>query len=184
MLSKNYKIKVPLFREAYKAYQKKFVYPKNYIFTAIFIALAANFFYGAFYAPDNYLAYILAVICLALAFRELFIPGKTRNSTVEAFAQLDDPVYHIEITENSVSFSSVYQTEAENDVTAENDIENDVDEAAEPTVLPLDDKLSILEYEAFFLVVYGKTIFFIVPKEEFSDDELQVVRNLNHREVK
>ena len=47
-LEKEYKISVDIFREGYREYQKKYVYPKSYIFMGLFTLLAADFIYEQF----------------------------------------------------------------------------------------------------------------------------------------
>ena len=38
--------------------------------------------------------------------------------------------------------------------------------------------MNILEYDEFFLLVYGKAVFYIIPKENFEEKELEVIRNI------
>ncbi len=166
LLEKNYKIPIDIFREGYKAYQRKFVNVRRYILTAVFLVLTANFIYGAVKDSDNYIAYILIVICLALAFREWYNPLKLRNSVIESCKELGDPLYCLTVTDDEVIISTE---------TGEND---ETDEPPEPARLPVNDELSALEYDDFFLIVYGKLMFYIVPKADFSETELDVIRNL------
>ena len=48
----------------------------------------------------------------------------------------------------------------------------------EPTRIPVDESLSVLEYESFFLIIYGKAVFYIVPKDGFTEPEQDILRNL------
>jgi len=162
LLEKKYKIPIDTIREGYKAYQRKFVNLRRYILTAVFLILTANFVYGAAKDSDNYIAYILIVICLAFAFREWYNPVKLRNSVIESCKELGDPLYCLTVTEDEVVIST----------------ETEENEPPEPARLPINDELSVLEYNNFFLIVYGKLMFYIVPKADFSESELDIVRNL------
>ena len=178
ILEKEYSISADTFREAYRAYQKKYVYPKSYVFMAIFLILSADFIYAAFKDNSNYLAYILIVLCLALAFREWYNPRKIRRSLVETVQEMGDPVYRIGVGDGFVDISTVSAPEGieeeegdEEDGSAEND-------APEPTRIPVDEKMKVLEYSEFFLLLYGKQVFYIIPKEKFSESERDIIRKL------
>lgn len=43
-------------------------------------------------------------------------------------------------------------------------------------MIPFDENYSLLEYEGFFLIFSGKELFYIVPKAQFSLDELEIIR--------
>lgn len=181
ILEKEYSISAGTFREAYRAYQRKYVYPKNYIFMAIFLILAADFIYAAFRDTSNYFAYILIVLCLALAFREWYNPRKIRRSLVETVQEMGDPVYRIGVGDSYVDISTVSAPDDLGDGDEVTDDEPDSSEgeaAPEPTRIPKDDKLKLLEYSEFFLLLYGKQVFYIIPKENFSEPERDIIRKL------
>ena len=46
----------------------------------------------------------------------------------------------------------------------------------EKSVIKLDESYGLLEYEKFFLLMEGKKVFYILPKEGFSEEELEIVR--------
>lgn len=180
-LTKEYSLKSDILLEGCKAYQKKFVYPRAYILILVFLALAANFVYGALKAPDNYLAYLLIMFCLALAFREWYNPRRLRRSIIEGFAESSETVYRLEIGENELRISTVYQDEGEEtelSESGEDDSGEYEEEAPEATVLPVDDRLAIIEKERLFLIIQGKSVYYIVPKSGFSEEELEIVRSM------
>ncbi|MBP3380110.1 MAG: YcxB family protein [Ruminococcus sp.] len=179
-LSKEYSLKSDILLEGCKAYQKKFVYPRAYILMAVFLALAANFVYGAIKAPDNHLAYLLIMVCLALAFREWYNPRRLRRSIIESFAESPGTVYRLEIGENALRISTVYEDEGEETELSESGEDDDGGEyeyeAPEATVLPVDDRLAIIEKERLFLIIQERSVYYIVPKSGFSGEELEIVR--------
>ena len=184
ILEKEYSISADAFREGYRAFQKKYVYPKSYIFMGLFLILAADFIYAAFKDPSNYFAYILIVVCLALAFREWYNPRKIRRSLVDTVKELGEPVYKIGVGESFVDISTVSVPDGIEEETGEGETEPDESSVSEesdlpePTRIPADEKMNILEYDEFFLLIYGKAVFYIIPKENFEEKELEVIRNI------
>ncbi len=189
---KIYRISVDIFRDGFTAYQKKFVYPKSYLLMAVFFVFALNFIYGAVKAPDNYFAYIMIVICLALMMREWFNPRKIRRIITDTVRETGEQEYKITVCESYVEFSTIEHGNVENSVeTVESNpdstelstiqrgnVENSPDgEPVPPTRIEYD-RLKILEYDRFFLFIDGKVMFYIVPKEIFSDSETEIIRNI------
>jgi hypothetical protein len=184
LLEKEYSISAGTFREGYRAFQKKYIYPKNYIFMAIFLILSADFIYAAFKDPSNYFVYILIVVCLALAFREWYNPRKIRRTLVETVQEMGDPVYRIGIGESFVDISTVSAPEGLEEGEAEPDDTDAPQNGAgkedipEPTRIPRDEKMKLCEYSDLFLLLYGKQVFYIIPKERFSEPERDIIRKL------
>lgn len=183
-LEKEYSISANTFREGYLAFQKKYIYVKSYIFMGIFTLLAADFIYAAVKDPKNYFAYLLIVICLSLAFREWYNPRKIRRSLVDTVKELGEPVYKIGVGESFVDISTVSVPDGIEEETGEGETEPDESSVSEesdlpePTRIPADEKMNILEYDEFFLLIYGKSVFYIIPKENFEEKELEVIRNI------
>ena len=178
ILEKEYSISADTFREAYRAYQKKYVYPKSYFFMAIFLILSADFIYAAFKDTSNYFAYILIVLCLALAFREWYNPRKIRRTLVETVQDMGDLVYRIGVGDSYVDISTVSAPDGIEEEDGEKSEDTAEEEAPEPTRIPKDDKMKLLEYNEFFLLLYGKQVFYIIPKEKFSESERDIIRKL------
>lgn len=182
LLEKEYSISADTFREGYRAFQKKYVYPKNYIFMGLFLILAADFIYAAFKDPSNYFAYILIVVCLALAFREWYNPRKIRRTLVETVQEMGDLVYKIGVGDSFVDISTVSAPESiEDDDTEKGDVSQEEeagDDVPEPTRIPKDANMKLREYSEFFLLLYGKQVFYIIPKEKFDSSEQDIIRKL------
>ncbi|NLT10404.1 MAG: YcxB family protein [Ruminococcus sp.] len=190
-LEKEYTVKPELFSEAYKAYQKKFVMKKSYLFMALFLILAADFVYAAVKAPENRLVYLLIVVCIAFAFREWHNPRFVRRRLTETVRDLGEPVYSIGIADKFIDISTVNEPEYESEVTdiSENadkeekeeidltDIPEELDPLPEKTRIELDENYQPLEYDDFFLLMQGKQSFYIIPKEGFTEPEIEIIRN-------
>jgi hypothetical protein len=72
-----------------------------------------------------------------------------------------------------VEFSTINSGDVENFPEEDDDSENI---PGEPTVIPVEQITSIQEYERFFLLYHGKEMFYIIPKDVFSQEELEIVR--------
>lgn len=184
-LEKIYKISSNMFREGFTAYQKKFVYPKNYLFMAVFFVLALNFVYGAVKAPENYFAYIMIAVCLALMVKEWFNPRRMRRAVIDTIRDIGEQEYKITVGDGWVEFSTSEQENVENLVENENATEfstiqrEDVENEPVPPTRIENDRLKILEYDRFFLLADGKIMFYIVPKDDFSQAEIEIIRNID-----
>lgn len=199
-LEKEYSIPPELFDEAYKAYQKKFVYKKNYIFMCLFLVLAADFVYAAVKQPSNTMAYLLIVVCIALAFREWHNPRFIRRRISDTVRSMGKVVYKIGVGSGFVDISTVdmgFEDDDNDDDTQyhsndtdtadpensaddddDNDIiENEQDMFPEKSRINTDDGYRLLEYDNFFLLMQDKKVFYILPKTGFSEDELQIIRD-------
>lgn len=185
-LVKEYKLSHDIFRDAYREFQKKNVYPKSYIFMGLFLAIAVIYIIAAVKEPTNTLAYILIVACIALAIREWYNPRKARANMVEAVKSLADVTYRLEVGDSFIDISTVDTGDVEN-YTEENNFsegeeiseETEETELPEKTRIPLDNNFSVQEYSEFFILYSGKEVFYIVPKAGFTEYELELVRELN-----
>lgn len=180
-LEKEYQISPEIFDKAYRSYQKKFVYPKNYIFMALFLILAADFVYAAVKTPENRLVYLLIVVCIALAFREWHNPKFVRKRLSETLKDMGMPVYKIGIGEGFVDISTVEEPEVSDEKEEEYDpadIPDEIDPLPEKTRIAVNSDFKLLEYDEYFLLMQGKSVFYILPKERFSEEELETVRKI------
>lgn len=188
-LEKEYTVPPEIFEKAYRTYQKKFVYPKSYIFMGLFLFLAADFVYAAVKQPGNTLVYLLIMICLAFAFREWHNPRFLRMRLVETVRNMGKVVYKIGIGDGFLDISTVDDGTEDHDddggeAADEDEEADDLLEDIPPEMDPLPEKTRInttenyrlLEYDDFFLLMQDKKMFYILPKTGFSEEELEQVR--------
>ena len=173
ILEKEYSLTADVVREGYKAFQKKFILKKSYIFTALFLILAADFIHAAYKNPENYLCYLLIAICLAFAFREWYNPRRARRAIVESFAGTG-AVYRISVADNHADIATVSSPAPVEAIDA--DGETVEEPLPEPTRIPFDSEYSLDETDTGFCLYYGKTVFYIVPKDILSGEETEIMR--------
>ena len=190
-LEKEYKVPAETFRDAYLEFQKKYVYPKSYIYMAIFGVLAvALLIFGIFAMHDapkkqKYIMYLAFIAAAAFSLREWFNPRKMRRSLTESVRALGEPVYKIgvgnkfvDISTVSDDLSNIAETEEKGDGEENTDIPGEIDPLPEKTRINVDEGFQLMEYDRFFLMLAGKEMFYILPKEGFSEAELKIVRDI------
>ena len=190
-LEKEYKVPAETFRDAYLEFQKKYVYPKSYIYMAIFGVLAvALLIFGIFAMHDapkkqKYIMYLAFIAAAAFSLREWFNPRKMRRSLTESVRALGEPVYKIgvgnkfvDISTVSDDLSNIAETEEKDDGEENTDIPGEIDPLPEKTRINVDEGFQLMEYDRFFLMLAGKEMFYILPKEGFSEAELIIVRDI------
>lgn len=177
-IEKDYKVSCDMFREAYYAFQKKFILPKSYVYSAIFFVMAVIFIIAAVKDNLNYLTYLLIAICLAFGMREWYNPRKLRTNLVETVRAMGEPLYRIGIADEYIDISTAEEPEYDDTEVDEGDFPEELDPLPEKTRIVINDELDILEYDDFFLFMQGKTVFYIIPKDIFNESELETVRNI------
>lgn len=171
LFEKEYTISGEIFREGYTAFQKKFVFPQANVTALAFLISAGIFVFAVINDNSQYFAYLLLMICLAMAFRQWYNPRRLRANLFESFHEIENSVYKISVAENYVDISTVSTHE---DV--ENVENSEPEELPEKSRIPIDENFSAVEYEKFFLVFSGKSIFYIIPKENFSENETETLK--------
>ncbi len=174
-LEKEYTMHAEDFIEGYTAFQKKFVYPKSYIFTGIFLVIAIIYIAAAVKDYQNTLSYVLIFISLALAAREWYNPRKRRRLYVDTFRETGDVRYKIQIADEYIDFSTVEYNNVEN--SEENISEDETEESPEKSRISLNNNVSLIEYDKFFLICVEKNMFYIVSKAEWTEAEIQILRD-------
>lgn len=184
LLEKEYSIPYEIFGEAYTEFQKKYVNKRSYILMGIFIALGLVYVWSAIKDPSNTLAYLLMVICFAFAGINWYNPKRIRRTLMEGIKGLEDEKYRFELFESHIEISTLIpEKEDEND--KENDINSELeeelfgdspDEVSESSKLYFNDRLKISEKDNFFMLYQLKELFYVVPKSDFSAEELEIFR--------
>ena len=167
LFEKNYSIPFEIFREGYIEFQKKFVFPQTNVTSIAFLILAGVFIFSVIDDNSQYFAYLLIFVCLAMAVRQWYNPRKLRANLFESFHETENSVYRISVNEKYVDISTVTTGE-----------ESENTDLPEKSRIPIDENFSVMEYDKYFLIFSGKIIFYIIPKENFSENENEILRNL------
>lgn len=199
VLSREYSISKNMFGDAFKSFQRKFAYPKNYIMTAVFAVIAFIYALALIKNPDNSTCAMLIFICICLIFAMWLNVLNARRKLMIAIEGIDDDIYSFELYEDKILIgtrdSEVKEENAEG--SAEEISENIVEESKEKseeddffapveevqnkeipkTVINFSDTdIRVLEKKDFFIIYILKHMFYVVPKEAFSDDEKEKLK--------
>ena len=199
LLEKSYHIPLEMFDRAFGAFQKKYVFPQNILITVILLAIAGDFIYAAIKKPDQTLVYLLIVICFALVLVRWYRTFKLRRSVHEALAEIEQDKYTLTVYEEALTIKTEdrkpepaaekEQEQTQPDETADDTAKEGFQEIfpesaaenAEPitaTELHLDRYLKITEYDDFFMVYLVKQNFWVIPKKDFSADEIKTMQQV------
>ena len=195
IVDKEYSIPYELFCDAYNSHLKKNVYPKSYLFMGIFLIIAVIYVIAAVKDPSNLFSYVLIFLCLGFAFREWYNPRKIRRNIVDTVKAMGEPVYKLEMTENFIYISTLGEENVENPApetdkdSAEEFPQDEVidtdtyDDTPDRTSIEITSEVSVDEYDGYFLLYLGKASFYIIPKKDFSEYELEAVREINNKSL-
>ncbi|MBR3900359.1 MAG: YcxB family protein [Ruminococcus sp.] len=173
-----------IMRQGIRAYQKKFVYPKAIVKSVIFVLLsiATVFISGMLDEKIRLLGYLALVGFLALAYREIFNPLKQRDNIIMSMnGNGIIPLYRLTVKEKTVEISTVCEKYADDEKAEEIAEELDEEyseEAVKPTIIPIDDGFSVIEAADCFVLVCSDYAYYIVPKADFSPEELEIIRSI------
>lgn len=177
ILEKEYQIPFELFEKSFTQWQKKFVYPRTHIMSILFLILGVIYIVSIVKEPSNTTAYLLMGACFALAGINWYNPKKVKRTVLETVKSMEDERYRLALYDTCIEISTIIEIEPTEESEAEKEIFGDVpEETIESTKLYFNNGLKILEYDEYFIVYQIKEMYYVVPKESFSDEELEIFR--------
>jgi hypothetical protein len=179
LLEKQYKIPFDMFRDAFIAFQKKFVYPKSYAIMGVLAVVIGIYAYFIVYGGENVnrgLYCMIILFCLMMMAFQWINPRKIRMKLMEGVKEIEDDEYRLRIFPEYLEIGTILPPEdakaAETD-----DLFDDVpEEDFSGTRIHYNKGLNVVEYPAFFMIYQQKSMFYVVPKSAFSEEELEIMR--------
>lgn len=198
ILTRSYHIPLAMFDDAFRAFQKKYVYPQNILLTAVLLAIAGVYVHAALKDNTQTLAYLLIVACVAIILVRWYKTFKLRRSVHEALKDVEQDTYELSVYDEGLVIRTkdapkpaAEETPAEPEPeasAAEEKPENGFQqlfpeepadaEQIPPTELPFGTGLKILEFPEYFMAYVVKQNFYVIPKKDFSDDEIAKLKQL------
>lgn len=181
LLEKNYQIPYELFKKAFTAFQKKFVYPRNYctIVILLFIILVYGYFIATAETSPPPLYFMIIFICLVLIFFQWYNPKKIRRNLLLAIKEIEQDQYRIRIFPEYLEIGTFFSPE-DSDNLSEQETDALFDDTPEENFsgkrIYYNKYLSVLEYDDFLMIYQAKTMFYVLPKAIFSEEELEIIR--------
>lgn len=194
LLSREYNISMDMFRNAFIDFQKKFSYPKNIIMTCAFSLIGVSYIPPLVRNPGNSTCIMIIVVCLFLISGIWLNTFMIRKNLMNSIEGIQGDLYTAEIFENSMNictkeFSSDSVSEEKADKTSDNSEGKETDEddffAETEEITPagvvktvidfVNDDVKILEKKDYYIVYLVKRMFYVIPKNIFSDDEKKIL---------
>ena len=185
LLQKQYYIPYELFKSAFTAFQKKFVYPRNYIIIAVLLIVSCIYAYFLVNGSDSDkpIYCIVILCCLLLSGFQWYNPRKIRRNLMLAVREIEHDQYKFTIYPEYLEIGTILPPEDSslNNKNLEN-IDNLFDDIPEEqenfsgTRIYYNKGLHVHEYQEFFMIYQTKTMFYVVPKSIFSEEELEIMR--------
>ena len=179
LLEKQYKIPFDMFRNAFIAFQRKFVYPKTYVIMGILAVVIGIYSYGLITIDDNPnrgLYCIIIIFCSVFLILQWINPRMIRIKLMEGVREIENDEYRLRIFPEYLEIGTILPPENPSD--AEDDALFD-DAPAEDfsgTRIHYNKGLNVVEYPEFFMIYQQKSMFYVVPKAAFSGEELEIIR--------
>ena len=185
-----------MFDEAFRFFQKKNVIPQNAVKSAVLLAIAGVYVHAVVKDPSNTLGYLLIVACVAVTLILWYNMFKLRRAVHNALKDVENDIYELTVCEDKLIISTkdapkpaeeIAEPEPEEQETPDGNgfqqlfPEKEAEaEKIPPTEIPLDGKIRLYEQESYFMVYIIRQNFYVIPKKDFSEDEITEMRKLFH----
>lgn len=157
--------------QAFRLFQKRFVYKKNWIKTVAFSVVAVLFLVSAWRSPDQPLNYILAAVCVAAIFITWYNTKKIRESLVNALKMIEDDKYVFTLYENKFKIETVWEEIQDED--------GEIIPPPQPRVVDFADiSLKIFETSDKFVLVLKKDTIYVLPKRCMTGEQAETLKKV------
>lgn len=195
LLSRSYHIPLAMFDDAFRAFQKKYVFPQNILLTAVLLAIAGVYVHAAIKDNTQTAAYLLIVICIGLILVRWYRTFKLRRAVHDALKEVESDTYEMKLYEEGIVIRTEDAMPEQSEPAAEDTpapAEETApdgngfrplfpDEPAEPEPIPATEiefgsGVKIHEFADYFMVYIIKQNFYVIPKKDFSAEEISQMK--------
>lgn len=163
LLSFEYNVKNSEEEQAFKAFQKKYVYKSNIIKTCLFGAAALLFLISFIRAPKEYLNPVLMFISMAVIFVIWFNTFKIRKSLLQALKMLENDRYIFTLYDDRFSIETIID---ESEFGEDEEIP-----VVQPRVVYFDNTdIHVIEQTEMFILILKKDTIYVLPKRCFDEN--------------
>lgn len=179
LLEKQYKIPFEMFRSAFIAFQRKFVYPRSYAVIGVLLAVAGVYGYLVASADEDTnvgLCCMVILFCLVMAVLQWINPRKIRIKLMEGVREIGDDEYRLRIYPEYLEIGTILPP-VDGEHAAQDELFDDTpEEDFSGTRIYYNKGMHVIEYPEFFMIYQKKTMFYVVPSAAFSGEELEILR--------
>lgn len=178
LLEKQYRIPFGLFREAFIAFQKRFVFPRSYLTMAILAVICVIYGYFVVNGEDSSrpLYCMIILFCLTMMAFQWFNPRKIRRNLMEGIREIEDDEYRLRIFPEYLEIGTLLPPEDTEAAESDDLFDDTPEEDFSGTRIYYNKGMHVIEYGNFFMLYQMKTMFYVIPKQAFSAEELEIIR--------
>ena len=203
-ISRSYHIPLPMFDDAFVRFQKKHVFPANILLTVVLLLIAGVYIHAAIKDSSNTLVYLLIVACFAIIMVRWYKTSKLRRAVHNALKEIESDTYELTVYDDRLV---IHTEEAPQEESADAQAEEEQETADSPaeeassdgngfqqifpeepvrkdpvedTEIVFGPDVKIYEFPEYFMVYLVKRNFYVIPKKDFSEDEIETLKKLFH----
>lgn len=167
ILQKEYSIPPHMYDSAFKDYQRKFVYPTNYILTAVLVVIAiAGIVMVA--TGKSAIFVILSLVCIAVIVGIWLKTSNVRKKFVQNVAKVKDERQTVQFFDEGIVITIIPKNNA----------------TGEKTVIDFSkDDIKLLDKRYYFIVMIKNVTFRIIPKKVFDATEETMLAKLFQKKL-
>lgn len=148
-----YSIHLDEYDSAFLSFQKKYVYPKNWIMTVVFAIIIALYAQQLYMAPKDAFRWVLVGMCIAMVAGTWLNTRSVRKKLMKSIKEIKDDSYTTKLYDTGVSIL----------VNAEEEIY--------PTYITFaGDAPAVMDREDMFILYLKKRMFYVIPKKDMSEE--------------
>ncbi len=164
-----YNIKNEEEEEAFTVFQKKYVYKRNWIVTALFSVVAIMFMISIARNPGVYLNWVLCFVCLVMIFTTWFNTFRIKKYLMKALASLEDDKYRFTLYDDCFKIETVF---TEEEMQAEDFV------PVKPRIVRFEDiSLNIIENARLFIIILRKETIYVLSKRVIKEKDQTLLRD-------
>ena len=180
LLEKTYQIPYELFKKAFTAFQKKFVYPRNYLTMGLLAMIIAIYVYfiviDTTQASQRPMYFMIILVCAVLIAFQWYNPRKIKRNLLLAVKEIEQDQYRIRLYPEYLEIGTLLSPETPGESQQDSLFDDTPEEDFSGTRIFYNKNLHISEYDDFFMIYQTKTMFYVLPKTVFSEEEVEIMR--------
>ncbi len=168
ILSFEYNVKNSEEEQAFRAFQKKYVYKGNIIKTILFGIVSLLFMISYIRYPKEYLYPVLTFVSLAFIFVIWFNTVKIRKSLLQALKVLENDRYVFTLFDDRFSIETILD---------ESEFDDDEEiPVIKPRIVEFKGtEINVIEKPDMFVLILKKDTIYVLPKRCFEDGDAKVL---------
>lgn len=164
-----YTIKLEEYEKAFIAFQKKYVYPKNFVLSTGFAIVFFVYLFQLIKDPGFQFGWFLVAVCFLSIVMIWFNPVKIRKNLMKSICHIKEDKYTTKISNVDIEINTEI---GEIDETNE-DVE------IPPKIISYEfDAPEIIELSDMFVVYLRKQMFYVIPKREMNAEQEGIISNI------